>query len=112
MTRELQHAGFEVTMADSVARAEDLMSNQRFDVLVTDGILADGCASDNLRAWRSSPNAENPAVICSGYLKRNIHASEAVLECPFLAKPYAPGALVRLVASTLDNGPIDSRKAS
>jgi len=95
--RILIQGGYEVVSVARVAEARAALSQDTFGVLITDGIVPDGGVGEFLEEFRRKmPGA--PAIVCSGYVEEDLAiAGISSGRFAFLAKPFEPEDLLRLV---------------
>jgi DNA-binding NtrC family response regulator len=99
LTQLLKRRGHRVRTARTVAEALDAQREQPAELVVCDGLLPDGNASDLLRSLRASAPTL-PIVILSGLEPRLAPALGDVLREPrtaYLRKPCALDAVLRAV---------------
>ena len=95
--------GHKVKSAASCRRGLELLSEQTFDVLVSDVLLPDG-RGDRLAAEARAAQPELLVVFMSGYAGPDFHQS--VLDqahTTFLQKPFHPNRLIAALGEVLDD---------
>src|SRR5579863_2526327 len=85
MEQMLGDAGYEVETAETVIVANELLSQGKFDLVVTDGRLPDG---HGLRIAMLAREAGIPTLIVTAY------PFGVPLEWPVLQKPFRAGELI------------------
>src|SRR5215217_2853483 len=90
----LDGEGAKTLCAASVARALELSSGQRVDVIVSDLELADGDGCGLLSELRGRDGAEVPAIAVTGYSEQKWR--EKAASCGFLRYALKPFSLDRL----------------
>ncbi len=86
LQRMLQHTGYEVESAHSVARARELIARQHFDLLISDLGLPDGSGLELMQDVRRTKPL--PAIALSGFgTEEDAAASRAVGFAEHLTKP-------------------------
>jgi signal transduction histidine kinase len=102
LQRILQRAGYEVTVAISVAEARTKLASSRHDLLLTDGQLPDGNAGDVLAAYRRT-YPSGPVILCTGYVNDDgvLFQVERDSKTVLVHKPFETSALLELAARLL-----------
>lgn len=103
VSRGLEKAGFSVTVVADGLAAEQRLANETFDVFVTDWMMPERDGIDVVRRLRARPSGSKspPFVVVMSVLSipsARAHAIEAGAD-GFLAKPFAPSALARLLSA-------------
>lgn len=102
VTMALSRVGFEVTMAQNLAEARELVTAEKFDLLCTDGILPDGRAPDVIEAFKAH-HPDAGVILFSGYLEDElIESSLQGADYHFLAKPFEPSQLCSLAREVIE----------
>ncbi|MFL6583307.1 MAG: response regulator, partial [Chthoniobacterales bacterium] len=101
LRRILEHAGYEVALAATVAEARECGANQQFDLLISDIGLSDGSGLDLMRELRATTAIEGIAL--SGFgTEDDVAASRAAGFAEHLTKPIGwerlRGAIERIVS--------------
>lgn len=89
MSRALASAGYDVTSAISVSEAMGRLSEQSFQILITDRGLPDGDPNRVVEKFKEM--SDGPVLLISGY-ETDDPLDERV---SFLQKPFAPSTLLR-----------------
>lgn len=93
LARLLRRCGHRVETAKRVDEAVRAVTRERFDILVSDIGLPDGCGTDVMRAIRSKQGA--PGIALTGH--GDEHYVEACAEAGFAARLLKPVAFRQLV---------------
>jgi hypothetical protein len=106
LRRILEHAGFEVAHADTVATARELASNRRFDLVISDVGLPDGTGVDLMRYLHTQYQLSGIAL--SGFgTDDDVAASSAAGFAEHLTKPVdwpqLRSAIDRVLSSKAQN---------
>jgi DNA-binding response OmpR family regulator len=103
----LQEAGFEPTDAGTGGEALSLLAGLAPDAVVLDLGLPDGqgkAVLDQLTRIRD-PNGHRPSLaVISALSEEEAIRDYGPFEVPFLAKPFDPWALVRILESLIEEG--------
>lgn len=112
LRRVLRHTGFDVVEAATVAEARHACQEQRFSILISDGVVPDGGVGTFIHEFRAQQN-NAPVILCSGYLEEDL-ALDGIArgDCAYLAKPFSPSELTKLMHKLLPDSKISgTRKA-
>ena len=99
MQASLPRAGFQVRVADSAARAEELVQSERIDVVVTDLSLGDDGGLALCEKWHDE-RPDLPVLVLTGHGE----AKEAALSlgaCGVLVKPVETDELLAALRAAL-----------
>lgn len=106
--------GHTVVEASNITEAEQSFFEQRFDVVITDLRLPDGCGLDLLSRLRAIDTQFN-AVVTTGFgtYEQALQAIRLRVSA-FLSKPFLPDELLKIVAEEQPGapGPCESRDKS
>ena len=105
VVRILERAGYHVITAEDGEDAVRKFDEHRaaLDLVLLDAVMPNKSGTEALAEIRSRAS-DMPAVLCSGYT--DSLASVSALEgVTFLAKPYEPDELLRVVRQRLDGRP-------
>jgi PAS domain S-box-containing protein len=103
MARILRHRGYEVAMADGVARALELASVERFDLLVSDLGLPDGNGMDLLKQIQAG-HGPIRAIALSGFASQeDIRRCREAGFAEHLAKPVEISRLLGAIGHVTGN---------
>lgn len=92
----LRDEGYQVTTAHSAAQALELLSENRFDLLITDHAMPKMTGAQlALEVRRVLPDL--PILLVSGYAE--IPAGTAAEQLPLLSKPFSQAALMQAIAT-------------
>ena len=102
--RVLEAEGFEVCMVPSADKALEVMKNKTFDILLIDVKMPERDGMYLMRAVKKQW-PEVPIVVMSGYPTPETIAEglELVAE-EFIAKPFTPDELLKIVRQVLPKG--------
>lgn len=99
LTRQLSQGGHLVTATGTAAAALEALAEGSFDLLVSDGVVADSTISKLLAAVDvRAPTL--PVLVVSGYLPESLDLRDQPRR-HFLAKPFTADALLRMVDRAL-----------
>jgi len=105
--RILGRAGFDVTVAECADDAMRLLTEEHFDVLVTDLMMPEADGTGLIQAVRADPRtARTPIVVCSAVADRGsvVEAIQLGIE-DYIVKPVRAATLVHKVRSAAAQGP-------
>ena len=93
--------GYLTAIATSCRDAKRRLEKDRFDAVITDIALGSKSTGTDLALWVRDRHPAVKVVLMSGYAsdKASIPA-----DMPFIAKPFAPAELIRIVRSELEDG--------
>lgn len=97
----LQQAGFEFQSATSAEAAQALLSEQHFDVLVSDLSVTGGVKVFELVKTVRRQHPEIAVLIVTGYTPEEIASEVATQKIDLLEKPFSPPDLVSRVKSLM-----------
>ena len=102
-TRVLTELGYAVV---STATANEALELRAVDLLLTDVVLPGGAQGNDLARVLSSSQPDLPVLYMSGYTRDTItHAGRLDEGVNYLAKPFTPDSLARMVRQVLDQHP-------
>ena len=96
----LEAAGHNVTASTSARDAIEKLQRESYDAVVTDWRLGDANGRAVVQAAKSSPSANMPVVVVSGYVAEAFQAAEPLADL-YLEKPVNPEELVTIVNELL-----------
>jgi len=111
LRRLLVGEGCEVRLAASIAEAESVAADYRFDVLVSDIGLPDGRGTELLSRLQNHHGGPIPAIVISGFgMEEDIQKSQGAGFAEHLTKPVEFGALkqalIRVAANASRSEPL------
>jgi len=111
LRRLLVGEGCEVRLAASIAEAESVAADYRFDVLVSDIGLPDGRGTELLTRLQNHHGGPIPAIVISGFgMEEDIQKSQGAGFAEHLTKPVEFGALkqalIRVAANASRSEPL------
>ena len=100
--RILEAEGFRVDAANSVARAEQILKNREFDLVLTDIKMPDRDGFDMIHQVKAI-QPDQPVLMMTGYLtEKTIEQGRRAGADDFIGKPFTPEELVAAVNRFLD----------
>ena len=103
--RILSRAGYRVHTAASGPEALELAeTSERIDVLVTDVVMSEMLGQQLAERLRET-RPRLPVIFTSGFARPALEHASRALDGPLLQKPFSAGALLALVAESLDTAP-------
>jgi CheY-like chemotaxis protein len=102
--RLLRGEGYQVSSHQTADTAREALLGESFDCLVTDSIVPGGGVSDLVKQFVAT-NVSAPVVVCSGHVGEQVLLDGIDSDAySFIAKPFAPSALLKMVAHVLGRG--------
>jgi len=102
--RLLRGDGYQVSSHAMADTAREALLTESFDCLITDSIVPGGGVSELVKEFVKS-NVSAPVVVCSGYVGEQVLLDGINSDSySFIAKPFAPSALLKMVAHVLGRG--------
>lgn len=104
----LRQAGFQTAQADGAVAAIDLLSKQKFDLIISDVRMPRGSARDLLN-WlnRAQPEtARTPVILMSGYSEVIEYLACQLGVSVFLMKPLELDVFLKAVEQALAGAPL------
>ncbi len=100
--RLLRGEGYHVSSHETADTAREALLAESFDCLVTDSIVPGGGVSDLVKEFVKT-NVSAPVVVCSGHVGEQVLLDGINSDAySFIAKPFAPSALLKMVAHVLE----------
>jgi CheY-like chemotaxis protein len=111
VTEILQTLNYEVVVAQSGAEALELWDEHEgeFDLLLSDVVMPGGMNGRELAHQFRQRRPNLRVILSSGYSPEAIGSLDENGDITFLAKPYPPQDLARLVRKCLDEAPVDAK---
>lgn len=111
--RTIEHGGYSVIEAGSGREALETWEkeNCRIDLLLTDLVMPGGISGTKLAEALLALNPNLKVIYTSGYVGESGDTEALLNRANFLAKPYNPATLMRMVRCCLDNAPVPAAAA-
>jgi two-component system, cell cycle response regulator CpdR len=94
-----EHAGYTVRTAASGGDAIALLSEERFDVMLSD-VMMPGMNGYQLVEWVAAHHPTTRTALMSGHDEVRRKCSYS-LQCPLIAKPFSPTEILSFVGQVL-----------